>query len=470
MKRSTAFFAMLFCGIVTIADAQEARVTRAIDTTQVVSLQDSLLVTASVAAQQTAAPSNPADQADAPGRIAGHIVCSDTGKPARFASIQLMSEQSMKTPVIDPADQAASAGAKDGRSAAKGNINLDVDIGGLLSKAMDAMMKGSNLSAMTAMDGSFSLDKVPPGTYYINPEYRGYLSPLGRISGKERLAAGPDTLSAIEQAAQKIVVAPGSTTNLEIQIERGAAIDGVVHYDDGSPAPNVAPVLMVLGKDGKWKELAPADFRPSATDDQGHYRFSGLPAGKYAVKATLPTVVASMGIGAGSLTMHFNTGDALVVYSGNALWIKDVKPIELAPGDTRNDVDVSFPTDGLYVVSGSVVAKSDGHPVNAGSVELRDPFDKTVTLRSAKIGKGGSFQFNYVPGGTYRLEVTGAADTETAGAADGDANNSLAMLLNGSKAKSLRKYGETGLTVTLPGNSDELTLQVPDAAGDKTPR
>lgn len=323
------------------------------------------------------------------------------------------------------------------------------------------MMKGTKLSTMTAMDGSFSLDAVPPGTYYVIPQLPGYLSPIGQFSQKERMAADKATIEAVEAGAQKVVIAPGAAANIEITLDRGATIAGAVRYDDGSPAPSVSPELMMLDKDGKWKELPSASMAPVLTNDQGRYRISGLPAGQYAVKAALPTTAASMGIGAGSLSLHMNMGDALVVYSGGALWMKDVKPVKLAAGDTLDDVDIVFPTDGLHVVSGSVVVRSDQHPVNSGTVELQDPADKTVKLRMTMLGKDGSFQFNYVPDGTYRLEVTSAADLQTA---SGDPANPIALLLSGKAPRSFREYGETGMVLSLPGNSEGITLQVPDAA------
>ena len=411
-----------------------------------------LCAAACVAAQQTA-PSTPASQPDASGRVIGHVFCSDTGKPARFASIQLISEQSAR-------DSSQQAGALLAGIAGSNQGKEGMDFGKLISQSMRMMMNGSNLTAMTALDGSFTLDKIPPGTYYLIPQYAGYLSPIGQLTMQERMAAGTATLEAVESKAQKVVVASGSTANLDIQLERGAAIGGAIRYDDGSPAPGVTPSLMLLDKDGKWKDLPPSSMTPMVTDDQGHYRISGLPAGKYAVKAALPTTSASMGIGLRGISMHMNLGDALVVYSGGAVWMKDVKPVEVGAGDARNDVDVTFPIDGLHVVSGTVVAKSDQHPVNSGMVELQDPSDKTIKLRTTMVGKDGSFQFNYVPDGTYRLQVTTAGDMPVDASTNSDQGNPLAMLLSGNKPSKV--YGEAGMTLTLPGSSEGLTLQVPD--------
>jgi uncharacterized protein (DUF2141 family) len=275
------------------------------------------------------------------------------------------------------------------------------------------------------------------------------------------MAADDATIAAVKNTAQKIVVQPNATVSIDVQLDRGASISGSVRYDDGSPAPGVTPVLMSFDKNSKWKELPPATMLPAVTDDQGHYRFSGLPAGKYAVMAALPTSGLTTGVGLGSFSVHMNLGDALEVYSGDALWRKDVKPIELKAGDNDDGIDLTLPINGLHVISGTVVSKADGHAVNAGMVELDDAADKTQKLRMTMIGKDGTFQFNYVPDGSYHLEVTGAADMT--GTSNTDSSNPLAMLLN-KDAKPVKEYGTAETTITLPGNSEGVSLQVPDAS------
>jgi hypothetical protein len=122
---------------------------------------------------------------------------------------------------------------------------------------------------------------------------------------------------------------------------------------------------------GRW---IPSPLKPATTtDDRGHYRISGLPKGKYAVKADLPTDQSTTGLGSGSFDMHPNYGDALVVYSGGVFREKDIKPIEVGAGDDVDGVDLVFPVDNLHLVSGTVTAKTDSHPLNAGWVNLTTP-------------------------------------------------------------------------------------------------
>jgi hypothetical protein len=400
-----------------------------------------------IASTLSAQQAQPAGPPALTGQVTGRVVCGDTDAPGRFASVQLIPEKPSDTPMFDPS-----------------KLGKDADFTKMMSEAMKTVLKGSSLSTLAALDGSFSLDKVPPGTYYVIAQLPGYQSPLSQFSTQERTQAGADTMKAVKSAAEKIVVQASQSAHIDVRLERGASLSGVIRYDDGSPASGVSPILMAQQTDGKWKDLAIA-LMPSITDDRGHYRFYGLAGGKYAVKATLPTIQASSGLGsgAGSISLHMNTGDALVVYSGGALRQKDVKPIEVAKGDEVDGVDITFPLSDLHVVSGSVVAKSDTHPVNAGTVTIVDS-ETHDPARTTMIDREGSFRFNYVPDGQYVLKVSGAADVEKTGS--DESVSDLGRMMN---SKPLKSYGLVEQPLVLKNDAIGLTLQVPDAGAAKPP-
>jgi hypothetical protein len=388
----------------------------------------------SLYAQQPA----PQGQPQSHGQVTGRVFCADTGQPARFADVQLISEQPSKSPILDPAA-----------------LGKDPNFEKLLATAMAAVMKGSNLSTVTALDGTFSLEKVPPGAYYVVAQLPGYQSPLSQFSQMEKMKADEATLKAVQSAAQKIVIQPNQAVHIDVRLERGSSISGTVRYDDGSPAPSVTPILMFLQKDGKWKDLSALGTMPTQTDDRGHFRLYGLQAGKYAIKAALPTTQASVGLGA-SVSLHMNMGDALTVYSGGALWEKDVKPVEIGTGEDVNGIDVVFPLDSLHTISGNVVAKADNHAVDAGTIELLDSETK-ASVRTAMIEQDGGFHLNYVPDGQYILRVSSAGDTEKSG--NDDSGGDFARMLH---AKTIKSYGQAEMPILLKNDSTGLVLQVPD--------
>ena len=382
---------------------------------------------------------SPAAQSLAPGQVSGRVFCADTGQPGRFAGVQLIAEQPSKTPIIDPA-----------------SLGKDANFEKVFAAAMTTLMKGSNLSIVTSLDGTFSLDKVPPGTYYVVAQIPGYQSALSQFSQLERMKADDATVKAVESAAEKIVVQPNQAVHVDIRLERGASLSGSIRYDDGSPAPGVAPILMAQDKDGKWKDLGATTMLPTTTDDRGHYRIFGLPAGKYAVKAALPTAQTLVGLGASSVSLHLNMGDALIVYSGGALRDKDVKPVELGIGQDIDGIDIVFPISGLHTLSGNVVSKADNHAIDSGIIELEDSETKTK-LRSAMLEQDGGFHINYVPDGQYILKVTSAEDTDrTAGE---DSGSDFARMLH---SKTIKSYGPAELPILVKSDPTGLVIQVPD--------
>jgi hypothetical protein len=320
-----------------------------------------------------------------------------------------------------------------------------------MEKSMAQAQKGTGLSAVSSIDGSFEMAKVQFGTYYVVAQLSGYLSPLSALSTGDLMMGGDGAISRIQAVAEKVVV-QDAPVRLDLRLERGGSMNGVIRYDDGSPAAGVKAVRMVLQEDGKWvvdtfNPLVPAP----TTDDRGHYRIGGLAKGKYAVKAELPTHQMISGLGPGSVDMHTNYGDALAVYSGGVFREKEIKPIEVGVGEDVYGIDLVFPIDNLRVVSGTVTDKTDNHAVNSGWVNLIDAETKAM-VRHTKIEEDGSFKFNYVPEGQYKLSTNRAGDTDKNAPAD-----AYVQMLN---PKFLKSYKDLSLPIDVKGDLTGLTLQV----------
>lgn len=406
-----------------------------------------LIAAAAVQTAWGAPPPSTGASTESLGQVAGSVICDDTGRPGRFATVELLPEGGPRSQAFDPA--ALAKGADFPHLTTK-------QIVAELSSVMRQALRGSSLSTLAGLEGRFALDKVPPGTYYVVVQLAGYLSPLASLSDRERIKPDPRTLAAVRSEAQKIVVRAGETARVTVRLDRGATLAGTVAFSDGTAAPGVVPQLLRRGQDGRWTEVGRTALgTPSMTDDRGEFRFYGLPAGQYAVKASLPTTQAVMGLGVGQMSLHMDAGDALVVYSGGALRESQIVPIDIAKAGNRTGVKVVFPLDGLRALSGRILARSDRHPINMGMIELQDP-DTKEALRTALIGADGLFKMRYVPDGRYVLKVTAAADV----ARDrGELGCPLAC-------KELREYASTALPLVVRGDVGGLILQVNGAPAD----
>jgi len=355
------------------------------------------LFSLAVARAQTATPAPEATGNVAQsvfGSISGHVYCADINAPARFATVTLL-----------PAPEKAE---------------------GPLGKAKAPTAQSVPPAVRTGLDGSFHFSVVRPGTYFLVADYPGYVSPIAKLSADELKSKEPSDIEKVEKLLVKVTVAANKDSGSEIELERGAAIAGTVRYDDGSPASEIQIAVLRLGDDGKASTVSVNlnaqsrshfDLRNPGleTNDLGHYRVSGLPAGKYIVMTTLPTTTNSFqGIlgGPPATVFHTDEAGALSVYSGNVFREKDAKPIELIAGTERDGSDITIPLLGLHSISGSVTALADGHAINWGSVSLLRADDKSVVRYFYIPGdpNEGQFNFRFVPDGEYILRVKDPAD------------------------------------------------------------
>ena len=198
-----------------------------------------------------------AQNREALGAVIGHVICSDTQQPARLAHV-----------VLEPIADVQSPAATGPGYHREGLFHLQT----------------------VSLDGSFSIPAVPPGLYYVVAEQEGYISPLALFTREQLGHPDEATLRRIAHYMTSVSVTAGHTTQTEVDLVRGAAIAGTVRFEDGSPAVNVNVGLLQRDAKGEWKPVRTqhlASHGSDYTDDQGAYRFSGLPAGEYLVRASI---------------------------------------------------------------------------------------------------------------------------------------------------------------------------------------
>jgi hypothetical protein len=385
------------------------------------------LVVASAIGQQPAS-------APGTGTVSGHVTCGDTQRPARFAHVVLYGVPTQVTqmkkvdPAADTATQMVSAMA-----------------------ALSTLGKSNMVQVQTGTDGAYVATDVSPGDYYLFATTAGYISPLNRIQAMAQ--AGADLKKPLV-GVMIVNVGADRTSGGDVVMDRGAAISGSIVWDDGSPVSGA--MMRVVSANGEEVQT-PQQFGMLAmagnllslvnsSDDQGHFRLSGLPPGEYLVQATIQAGQQS-GIGAGMNLSKLMSYKPMLVYAPAAFHSADAKPVTLLAGEERRDEVVTLNLGGLHTVSGHVRSLEDHHGINSGTVILQDVADKKF-VRSASLDADGGYSVTFVPAGTFDVKVVNAEDTEP-DTSKKKGKSALAGLL-GPDMKTIRSYadGKLNLIVT----------------------
>jgi len=348
------------------------------------------------------------------GAVTGVVICADTGKPARFATVNLIS-----APKLDAKADNQTPAAEE---------------------------------TTTDLDGRFRLEAIEPGKYLAYATMEGYLDPqrgldLARLSAiQDETEMGLKAIDQWKAHLIEVTVSRHHTTQLTMQMERGAEINGSVTYDDGSPAIGMHFLLLRKAEKSDWSSVGLALFRgwsvDSKSDGHGHYSLTNLPAGEYKVCASMPLD---------------NEGAAPAICLGDTFRKKDAKITKLAAGEIVNGEDIVIPLSGLHTVSGSVTALADGHTPNHAKLRLLYADDRE-DARELSPSDDGTFTFEYVPEGKYILQITGAEDVQQPNAAPGAGNSDSVS----SKAKAVR-YADKEIPLTVENDLNDLLVSLTPA-------
>ncbi len=195
------------------------------------------------------------------------------------------------------------------------------------------------------------------------------------------------------------------------------------------------------------------------TDDQGRYRIAGLPAAEYIVETelTLSGGMVSNLLGIGSSSETFNIF-SLSFFSGGSTRQRDAAAFKLTEGEERTGEDIVVPLEKLHPVTGTVIAKRDGHVVNAGKIDLLYADDRTLAASTDLDKEGSTFHFEFVPEGDYILSVKSASDVVREEVADPPGSEPPSH----TNEKLLHAYGDTEQPVTIHGDTSNLVIVVPE--------
>lgn len=302
------------------------------------------------------------------GAVTGIVICSDTGKPARFANVVLSAYPK-----------------KD-------------------DKPGDDTALPETETAATGLDGRFRFEAVEPGRYFAFAMLEGYLDPkMGidlsrpgeKATGQERIL---DAIDQWKDHLTEVTVGVHTTSEIALQVERGAEIAGSVIYDDGTPAIGVWPDLFRKNAKGGWVAAGSPKMYPlsSSTDGHGRYRITDLRPGEYVVCTALPAASSDM---------------AASICLGNVFRKKEAKPVKVEAGEALEGVDIVVPTTGLRTVAGRVTVAPDAHVPDHATIRLLYADDREIVHETDDLDEDG-FSFPFIPEGKYILQVVDANDKE----------------------------------------------------------
>lgn len=368
---------------------------------------------------------SPAPSPEDLGTVTGHIICSDTQRPARDAAVSLISTR------LPGTDDVA-----------------------LMSYNPDAIGP-----IHTDRTGSYTITSVPPGQYYLRVDLTGYITPIERFTPSELKAPTPEIQQRIQRELQLITVSSNSTLQADVTLRRSGSISGKILYDDGSPVININIQFARRDANGKLQEFAQGGY---LTDSHGEYGIESLSAGEYAIRIQLAAaeqrVLSSQyGDGITRTKLQETPSVQLPIYSGSTFRQKDAAIIKVEDGQETDNVDITIPISRIHEVTGTILAP-DGHAINDGSITLLYP-DTHDELESVRAHEDGTFRLPLVPEGDYIIAVPDARDDIQVQIPV--SNNPAGFSV---RNQFLHIYGTLSQPLTVTTDIQSLNLTLPDTA------
>lgn len=337
------------------------------------------------------------------GAIRVHVTCGDNGASARYVQVELV-----------PASSRSGGGTS----------NSD------------------QLKSTTDSGGNVLFNNVPVGTYFVDASLAGYLRPLRLISDTALRSSDPEIRKLVFDRVPNVTLDSSGSASVVFALERGATISGKVSYDDGVPIENISVLATRVQDsdhaDGHGSIYAKTAEARATTDDRGIYRIAGLPAGTYIALARITMNHLQFHVAAkDNVTMTTaQPGDVnLTFYAPAAVEKVKAQEFKLGEQDERGGVDLVADLSHLHSIGGLVQAQ--GRAIARAGLELRGDGD-AENRHGTITDETGSFRFDLIPEGSYKLMVyTSAIATGDAGAGERKPSLSVPVIVTNSDALDL---------------------------------
>ena len=291
-----------------------------------------------------------------------------------------------------------------------------------ISGASVALTGSAGLKRQSVSDplGAFEFARLPPGTYSVSVMRSGYFN--GAFG--QKVPDGPSATLVLDQTSTKDIV---------LRLWQYATVEGTVR--DEANEGMVALKVALLRSEFVGGTLQLTRVASTVTDDQGHYRFGALKAGKYFVGVfptistiagealrdhpalagrTQPLSTAAIMARDGQLIAEHSSG-AVTSYRPmlypNAASVQDASPLALAYGMVANGIDFQVRFEPSRSVVGTLVDPDD-KPVQFAWVSLVPKgLHDAGLIEGLELARGltdddGHFSFIGVHPGDYVIRST----------------------------------------------------------------
>jgi hypothetical protein len=249
----------------------------------------------------------------------------------------------------------------------------------------------NRLELLTTQGGNFTFQSVIPGRYILSAAKAGYVR---GVFGVQRF----------DDPLQFFDVRTGEDANCVLWLTTGAVISGLVRTTTDKPAigKSVRLIGLASGANGT-PTLSYVSRGAELTNEKGEYRISGVAPGRYLVE------VSNHRVGTIEQFIDFSVNlDSSFVFYPDARSPVNARPLNVSVGEDIGGIDFIIP-DGPF--SGAKVVGK----VNGARFQVEGQFVRLLTsenildlpphleIGSTALRSDGSFEFPYVPPGSYEI-------------------------------------------------------------------
>lgn len=273
-------------------------------------------------------------------------------------------------------------------------------------------------TAITNENGVFSLRRIAAGEYYVvalpvdeRTSGRQIFPFLGQTGDAATDARKVDTFK-----KDYIRITVDGQHNLEVNLRvpnpHFGTISGRILDSSGKPAIRSSVHLMSTDE----KSFGATVF----TDEQGEYRFGGLPEGKYIISANPPAQGGDEEPRKGRYE-----GVLGATYYPSTLDSRNSPPVSVFADRDTSNIDVTLVVRSLHSLAGTVRMRADNRPVSGATVHLTKnsspqesasstspSIEGAMSIYTSATATDGHWQIANVPDGSYRLRVQPMANRE----------------------------------------------------------